>query len=410
LWDWWLINSSDMSEITQLNVHNRHLEPRLNNQGKVTGWVHLLDPDAPKIVPHQTGLRLDRDGQTVYSGAIWQANDSSSASGTGQQSGSDKVDIVSYGWFNGLGGSGSNGRLVHTGAEFQAMLAAPNGVAWQTANGGAYTSLGIDTAIQLAYSASQFPQTSDAAIIFDLLNRANIDSPTLITPGNVYGTPYQRNLTLQRFQNVGQEILQLVNVENGVDFFVDPLTRKMHLYGQGASGSSLISNGRGIDRGQQTIFSYPGNCTAFSRTADGTQTQNRLEVIGQYGVGRADDIGSQSVNGLLEVNTSLSEVVDPNILIAYAQAEVTIKSRPWTVITFTPRPVVSADDKTPGVPRPFQDYDLGDIVYVQARRGRLQVGYPNPQPVRVFGWSMDIDDDGIERVSNVMTTYQGLGA
>lgn len=401
-WEWWLCKTSDLSRITQLDVHDRSVQEQLNNQGKAGGWVSLLDSNAGAIVPHQTSLMLIRDGVDVWSGQIWQANDESSE-------GVDKCTITAYGWFNALGGSGSNGRVVHTGAEFQTMLAAPNGVTWQAQNGGAYVPLGIDSATQLAYSASQFPQTTDAAIIFDLLNRANIDAPTLITPGNIYGTAFQRNLTLQRFQNVGEQIIQLVNVESGVDFAVDPVTRKMNLWGQGASGTPLISTGRGIDQGADVLFSYPGNCTAASRTRDGLQTQNRLEVLGQYGVGRADDIGSQAQNGLLESSQSLSEVVDTNILIAYGQAQVVIKRNPWKVITFTPRPVIASDSTTPAVPRPYQDFGLGDIVYVQLNRGSMREGLPNPQPVRAFGWTLSISDNGVERLSQMQTTYQGLG-
>ena len=406
-WDWFLVDSATMNPIAQLNAHDRQLQVQLNNQGKATCWTHLLDPDTDLIVPHQTGLRLDRNGQTVYSGAIWQANDSSSAS-EGQQSGNDKCQITSFGWFNALGGSGQNCRLVHTGAEFQAMLAAPNGVAWQAQNG-PYVSLGIDTAIQLAYDYIQFPQTSDAAIIFDLLNRANIDAPTLITPGNIYGYPIGRNLTLQRFQNVGQQITQLVNVESGVDFIIDPVTRQMDLYGPRASSSYLIDTGYGQDR-PNAVFSYPGNCTAFSRSRDGLQTVNRMEAIGQYGVGRADDAQSQSVNGLLEVSSSLSEVVDPNILVAYAQAEVAVKKNPWTIITFTPRPVIASDASAPGVPRPFEDFEVGDIVFARIDRGSVQVGTNgNPQATRVFGFTLDLDDSGVERLTSVQTTYQGMG-
>lgn len=345
----------------------------------------------------------------MWSGRVWQTNSTSSAS-SGEQSGDDQLQITAYGWFNDFGGTTGTqgGRLVHTGAEFQKMLALPNGQAWQAANGN-YTTLGIDTAIQLAYSATQFPAVTDAYIIFDLLNRANIDVPTFITPGTIYGTPYQRNLTLQRFQVVGQEILQLVNVENGVDFYVDPLTRKMDLYGLGASPSYLIENGRGIDRGPETIFTYPGNCTSAQMSDDGTQVENRVEAIGQYGVGRAEDIGSQSTyEGLFEYEVSLSEVVDPNILVAYAQAEVAVKKDPWQIITFTPRGTTIADEEDiPGVPRPYEDFTIGDIVYVQINRGSFRVGVTTPQPVRMFGFTLTIDDDGIERLSSIQTTYQG---
>jgi hypothetical protein len=398
-----------MEQITQLNIHDRQFNPQLNSQGKATGWTHLLDPDTECIVPHQTALKLVRNEQEIWSGPIWQANDSSSAA-TGQQSGSDKCEITAFGWFNELGGSGQNCRLVHTGTEFAAMLAGANGVAWEAENG-SYVPLGIDTAIQLAYDVIEYPQTTDAAIIFDLLNRANIDSPTMITPGNIYGHPIGRNLTLQRFQNVGQEITQLVNVESGVDFVIDPVTRKMDLYGPGASSSFMINTGYGQDRGQQTLFSYPGNCVQVSRSRDGTRTQNRVETVGQYGVGRADDLASQNVNRLHEFQQSLSEVVDPNILTAYAQSQVAVLKNPWQIISFTPRPITSEDQTgVPGVPRPFEDFVVGDIIYTRISRGSIQIGTDgNPQPIRVYGFNLSIDDNGVERLTSLQTTYQGIG-
>lgn len=413
-WRWFLCRSSDMAQIAELNAHSKNLQVQLNNQGKATCWIHLLDAATADVVVHQTALRCDRNGQTVWSGPIYRAQETSQAQ-QGQNEGQDQLQITALGWYQIL-----NQREVHTGAEFQAMLSGPNGAAWQAANG-SYTSLGIDTATQLTYSASQFPSTTDAEIIFDLLNRANIDSPTLITPGNVYGSPIQRNLTLQRFQNVGQQITQLSNVESGVDFVIDPLTRKMHLYGPGASPSPSISNGYGVDRGQSVLFTYPGNCTMAQRTQDGTKTANRIEAIGQYGVGRADDLTSQTANGLLEDQGSLSEVVDPNILAAYANAEVVVRKDPWTIITFNPRGVMYSDNTATGVPRPFQDYNLGDIAYCVIDRGpRFQIGTIldstgkrigiNPQATRIYGWTLQIDDNGVEKVSSIQTTYQGLGA
>lgn len=401
----WLCRTTDMSQIAQLNVHNRQLQLQLDNQGTFTGWVHLLDAAASEIVIHQTSIRIDRNGETIWSGPIFQANDNSSGT-TGNQEGDDQCQITAMGWFQIL-----NQRLLHTGSEFTDMLAAPNGVAWQ-AQFGSYNQVGVDTAVQLAYSATEFPTTTDAVIMFDLLNRANIDSPTLITPGNIFGAPIQRNLTLQRFQNIGQQITQLVNVESGCDFVVDPVSRKMDLYGPGASPSPDIANGFGVDRGQGCLFTYPGNCTAIQRTGDGTQTQNRVEAIGEYAVGRADDLGSQSENGLFEANDQLSEVVDPNILAAYANAEVTVRAQPWTITTFTPRGVMKSDIENgiSGIPQPFDDFQIGDIVYTVIDRGRVQVGSSsNPQQTRVFGFTIAWDDDGVEKLSNVQTTFQALG-
>jgi hypothetical protein len=423
-WTWNLIDNSDMSQIAQIDAHDKKLVLQLNNQGTATCWMHLLDPVAEAVVELQTGLSLVRDDEEVWSGGIWQANESSQAGGVGTQKGSDQLAITAFGWFNILGGSGQNCRQVHTGAEFLAMLyvngtdpsggLTPGYQAWMAQNNGqAYSWQGgvvVDEATSLTYSASEYPQTSDALIIYDLLARANIDRDTWISQGQVFGSPEQRNLTLQRFQNVGQEVTQLVNVEAGVDWTIDPVTRAMNLYGPGASSSPLIPNGFGQDRGRGCLFSYPGNCVSAARTNDGTIAQNRIEAVGSYGVGRADDLISQNENNLLEYQDSLSEVTDPNILTAYAQAEVAARSQPWQIVTFGPRGVGPGDESVSGVPRPFQDYVVGDVVYCAVDRGRMRIGLDDaPQATRVFGFTVSVSDDGVETVTGLTTNYSSVG-
>lgn len=391
-----------MDQIAELKVYSRQYQLQLNAWGTVSCWSHLLDPNSALVVNHQTALRCDRDNEPIWSGPIYKTNETTAAT-SGSQSGQDQLQITAIGWLQQL-----NMRLVHTGAEFTDMLAAPNGVAWQAENG-TYTSPAVDEATTLSYSATTNPAITDAVIIFDLLDRANIDAPTGITRGNVYGSPVQRNLTLQRLQNVWQQIDQLVNVESGCDVYVDPVTLQMHLFGPGASPSPTIANGMGVDRGQGTLFSLPGNCVNATRSRDGTQTANRDYAIGQYGVGRADSITSQQQNGLFESSDQLSEVVDENILIAYANVEITVRQYPWTIIGFTPRAVSIDDESAPGVPIPFTDYFLGDIVYSRVDRGSMQVGTSEvPQATRVFGFTASVDDNGIERLSSIATTYQGL--
>jgi len=373
-----------MTQIAELRVHSKQLVLQLNSQGVATGWVHLLDQNAGLLSQHSTAIRIDRNGKKIWSGPIF------GLTPTSDNQGNDQLQVSAQGQFQIL-----NQRLVHTGAEFAAMIGSQS-----------YTQLGTDGATTLTYSVAQNSLTTDAAIIFDLLQRANIDSPTGITQGSIYGTPNQRNLTLQRFQYVGQQITQLINVEGGVDFYIDPVTLQMNLYGIGSSGSSNLSSGYGVDRGSGCLFTYPGNCTAASRPADGTKTADRIEAIGQYGVARADNLAAQAQQGLFEDQDSLSDVVDPNILAAFANAEVAVRAYPWAILTFTPRGVIPADYKNPGVPRPFDDYNIGDIVYATVNRGpAFQIGVAQPQAVRVFGFTVNWDDEDVEKVTNLQTNY-----
>jgi hypothetical protein len=396
---WWLCDAQSMDQIAELTTaHQRQLVLQLNSWGTATFWLHPLDPVTAYLDEHAVALRCDRNGVTVWSGPIYQINDNADNQGNNQCS------VTAMGWLQVL-----NQRDMHCGAEFASMLAL-----WEAETGGSYTSLGIDTAIQLAYSATQFGSgQNDAAIMLDLLERANIDSPTLIVPGSVYGSPPERNLTIQRLANVGQQMQTLVNVEDGSDVYVDPVTREMNLYGMNASPSPTIQNGMGVDRGEGCLFTFPGNCIVANRTGDGTKTANRINVQGQYGYAVSNQLPSQLTEGLFEDVASLSNVVDPNILAAYANAEALVRQYPWTIITMTPRGLGPDDDEFPGVPRPFEDYFLGDITYGVIDYGpRFQVGTgpSGPQPLRVFGLTLNVDDGGLEKVSAIQTTYASSGA
>lgn len=391
-WRWWLFSRRNQGlgdPISELTAHDRNLQVQLDSSGKATFWMHLLDPMCANVIPHQTAIVTFRNGTPLWSGPVTNADEDSQAS-SGENKGQDKLSVTAMGWKQIL-----DQRILHTGAEFQAMIGS------QT-----YAGLGTESATQLAYSAingATFP-----LMAMDLLKRANIDSPTGIIPGSIYGSQQLGNLTLQQFQNVGQQITNLSNIENGFDFVIDPLRLTFDIYCQ--QGLSSGFNGYGVNR-PNALFTYPGNCTAAKRTQDGTRTSNRVEATGQYGIGRADDLTSQQQNGLLESNVSLSDVVDPNILIAYANAEVTVKKNPWTVISFNPRGLIASDLVKPGVPRLFDDYWLGDVVYAIINRGpRFQVGTTStPQPVRVFGATIAIGDDGTEKVSSIQSTYSTAG-
>ena len=48
----------------------------------------------------------------------------------------------------------------------------------------------------------------------------------------------------------------------------------------------------------------------------------------------------------------------------------------------------------------FDDYDIGDIVYLTAKYGALNI---ERQAVRVFGVSIDIDNEGNEKIGEIKT-------
>jgi len=131
-----------------------------------------------------------------------------------------------------------------------------------------------------------------------------------------------RNLTYQIYQNIGQAITDLSNIEGGFDFEVNPVTRALDIYyGTVKTGSTIF--GRGVNR-PEVVFGYrwgPSNLSNASRTTDGSKLMNQETATGRYGTGQQTDTASVATYGLYEEQQTLSEVVDVNVLDAEWSAE-----------------------------------------------------------------------------------------
>ena len=370
-----------ISDLTT-RLHSKQLQIILNQPGTATCWMHLEDNKAHLVEEHKTALALFRNNSPIWSGPIFKCVEKSDNS---QQN--DQLQITAMGWFQLL-----NKRIVHTGKEWEEML---------VKSGAGYVPLAAESAQQLYYGKLEEPFGVPMAFIAnDLLQRANLDVPTLITLGETAPTN-SINLTVQQFQNVGEQITKLTAIESVFDFIVDQVTRQFSTYRNEISGGIV---GLGVDRGPGVKFTYPGNCVAAERSSDGTRTQNRTEAIGQYGIGREESVSSIQENGLFEVAESLPEVKEQNILNAYAAVETFTLENPFKIITITPRAVNNSGSFS--VPRPFEDYEVGDIVYTKIIKGkRFRVGVNYQQPIRIFGMTVNIDDNGVEKISNIQTTY-----
>lgn len=374
----WLVRSSDLGQIADLttNTHNKDLQLALNQGGTFNCNMNLLDDKCIYVEEHKTAFIIYRNQRDIWSGPVFDCVEESDAS-------SDSLKITAMGWFELF-----NKRILHTGEEFEKMIAKSKST---------YVPLGEESSQELVYANK--PMSFIAA---DLINRANIDVPTGVTLGEVPETN-SINLRLQQFESIGQQLTKLTAIESGFDFEIDPLTKKFNMYYNEIRGGIV---GKGIDRGSRVRFTYPGNCSKAVRTSRGTKTQNRTEVIGTYGVGKDEEITSIQENGLFENSVSLSDVVNENILIAYAVSETLTLAYPFKVITFQPKSLSEIDNKTPTVPRPFEDYEIGDIGYTIIKKGkRFQVGLQNPQPVRLFSFNIGVDDNARETISNIQTTY-----
>lgn len=241
---------------------------------------------------------------------------------------------------------------------------------------------------KLAYDAS------DAGLIaHELLRHANeAGFPIFIVPGSLVGSQVRKR-SYDQLANIGQEIQALADVEAGYDWWIHPTDRTLNIAPD--SGLNLVD---------KVAFAYgmgTQNLAAFNRQIDGSSLKNRIFVTGKNGAPfTSHDDASRSLYGTMESVESLSDVQDAAILGAYGQAEVLFYSVPFQSFALTPMP----HDGQGRVPRLFVDYNIGDRIKFTARRGPINI---RDQAVRVFGATLQIDENGIERVSNLQVTYEG---
>jgi hypothetical protein len=405
-YDWWLCKTKGLEQITQLSsAHDKQLQLALDQGGTGTFWLHIEDKKTAYIEEHKTSVLVYRNKNPIWSGEIFDCLENV------DNNNNFTLQVTVLGWFELL-----NKRMIHTGYEWKEMAVKASGrtiIKYLPSEHekeleqiqkqyeavlaeGFYKEVATESAQQLFYH-----ETPLAEVINDLIIRANIDVPTGITIGEIAPTN-SINQTFQQFQNVGEAIMKLVNLESGCDFHIDPVTRKFNTYRNEIRGGIA---GLGVDRGSKVRFTYPGNCVLANRSSKGTKTQNRTEAIGQYSVGKEESIQSIEENGLFEAQDSLPEVVNQNILNAYAAIETLTLEQPFKVLTFNPRAVNNSQSYA--VPRPFEDYEIGDIVYAVVNKGpRFKVGFPTPQAVRIFGFNINDEDSGTEKITGIQTTYQ----
>jgi hypothetical protein len=355
-----------MSLIGELDTaQNRRISPRLNAPESAAFSVRSIDAIAPFISPVDTCLLCYRNGVRRWSGPVWTLDETLP---------DGNVNVTCTGWFSEL-----NGRILKTGTS--APAASPT----TTATSHSYVNI------------------DQVSIATDLVNRTNADASTHLVIGAAPSTMPSgaRIVTYQQYQNIGQAIVQLSQIENGFDFHVDYTLRTLDMfYGNVKAGTTIF--GRGQDR-PNAHFGYafgPSNITNLKRTVDGSKLVNQLIVQGAYASGIASDAGSISRYGTWQANEQLSDVVSTTILGAYAQGEVFARSVPQVIYTFDQLPRGMGE----AFFDPFDDFDIGDFAYISSNYGRMVL---QKQPVRIFAFDIAIDAEGNESCTNFQTTFQG---
>jgi hypothetical protein len=252
-------------------------------------------------------------------------------------------------------------------------------------------------------SSHTYSTINQGDVAFSLLALANaqlidgVARPTWITAGSNTSTTIYTSKKFERWQNIGQEITNLTDVEAGFDFVIDPVTREMNI----SNWDEYLDN-----TDAHFAFNYgPNNVTDVTRTTSADDMANQNFVTG----GNSTTVESHDTNtthqieyGIHQKTINVNEISDNGILGAISNAETAINSLPRVLLNFDPH----AEGATQSVPRLFENYNLGDQVYLTAKRDGQEI---LNQAIRLFGLTMNIDENGNEKVSSLQTTSQTGG-
>ena len=182
--------------------------------------------------------------------------------------------------------------------------------------------------------------------------------------------------TYTRGTKLSQVLTEMTEIEWGVDYQIDPVTRKLKLFWDSILPGTTL-RGRGNDR-RDVVFGYgvaPHNVGNVRDARDASKVKNRVNTEGKVGRGLAQDLDEIDRVGIFEETIQMTDVADPpppspSILAVYAGSEVAMFSKPFRTITFQPkRYVVGQSTPMFGV-----DYDLGDLTTLKADKNVTKVG------------------------------------
>lgn len=240
-----------------------------------------------------------------------------------------------------------------------------------------------------------FDAVDQGLIAFSLLAAANSRRdltgssdvwPTKITQGSA-DESVARTRTYAVDQSIGRAISDLSEVEDGFDYYVDPITRNLEIrWPRIGSVREKLNFGFGVG---------PQNLTNVVIQRQGSAVRTRTSAHGQFAVGVDEAFQQMELYGMRENHISLSDVADSTILGAYAIGETRITRDPKESYTLTLRA------HAPSVPIFGRDFSLGDTGFLSASGGRKAIV---KVPQRIFGISLEIDDLGYGNIKSINTS------
>lgn len=232
------------------------------------------------------------------------------------------------------------------------------------------------------------------------------DKDAFARGGRSMGPVFTRSYT--RGTKLAQILREITEIEWGVDYTVDPITRTLEVWWDLLlPGTSL--RGKGQNR-PDVIFGYntaPYNVAVIDENHDGSRIKNRVNTQGKVGWGLAQDFASIDKYGIHEETIPLTDVADPpppqpSILAVYAGAEVAMFSNPFKLFTFKPKRYTAGGT----VPMFGVDYELGDLGRLRSNGDviKIDVSGSSGQVMRVFGAGISIDDNNDGEIIDSLTT------
>lgn len=239
------------------------------------------------------------------------------------------------------------------------------------------------------------------AILWDLVNKQNLRSggdTYLLQGGVTTGTLRTRDFTLPA--GSGQVVLQsrfdeMIALDGGCDYDVTPidgsalgsptmqmgtlevLAKKGSLRPNAVFtlGSDLVSNVSQVTLAYAPLITYSTHTGIDTNGQPITASSGTPSAVaGQY--------------GLIEQLQADQSVSDATTLTAKTVADITLSS--------VLRPIIQISNPLPDAPAAFEDYFIGDTVYVSCRKGSLVL---SNQALRVHGIDLTIDENGHENVT-----------
>lgn len=200
-----------------------------------------------------------------------------------------------------------------------------------------------------------------------------------------------RDRTYDMGKNVAEIVTQLAEVDDGFWFRVDPVDE-----GPVFSRLDLLHPTSGVESGVSLEW---GAGTAGNLAEVEVNVIPPVNHVLAFGAGDGEaqlslsvsDAGSIATHGLLDTVITHTDVVIPETLMQHARDAL----RPQEQRTIR----VGVSSLMESAPRPWDDFDVGDLVSVHIRGGGPALNYSGS--ARVTAFTVEVDVDGVERMTGL---------